>query len=267
MYDGLTNEPSSAPYQVLYRACVCVRFWMADAAAHGVKIYDAAAATGRWLHREGVLREVARDSSLVVTLCWPALGFVLRQPSIPAPAAARLPQVRAQASPAAPGAELSLHAILCMLTATHFRSAADHTRLRAAALKMPACCAGSISIPAVQLPSALQVPGEEFQRQYRTSRPHADDLVVVYSRTHTRAAWAAQVAADAGLHNCFVLLQVRRHLRPCRLRPCREWWLQGRHRAGLNAACMPTWHNQVAGTRCAGTSGLLRRVESWGSIM
>ena len=70
-------------------------------------------------------------------------------------------------------------------------------------------CAGSISIPAVQLPSALQAPAEEFQRQYRCARPAAEDLVVVYSRTHTRAAWAAQVAADAGLLNCFVLLQVQ----------------------------------------------------------
>lgn len=70
-------------------------------------------------------------------------------------------------------------------------------------------CAGSVSIPAVQLPSALQAPAEEFQRQYRCARPASEDLVVVYSRTHTRAAWAAQVAADAGLRNCFVLLQVR----------------------------------------------------------
>ena len=69
--------------------------------------------------------------------------------------------------------------------------------------------AGSISIPAAQLPAALQAPAEEFQRQYRCARPGAEDLVVVYSRTHTRAAWAAQVAADMGLRNCFVLLQVR----------------------------------------------------------
>ena len=64
-------------------------------------------------------------------------------------------------------------------------------------------------MPAVQLAAALQQPAEEWQRQYRCAPPQAEDLVVMYSRAHTRAAWAAQVAADQGLRNCFVLLQVR----------------------------------------------------------
>ena len=70
------------------------------------------------------------------------------------------------------------------------------------------CFPGSVSIPAAQLAAALQQSGQEFKRQYRCSRPAAGDPVVLYSRSHTRAAWAAQVAMQQGLRNCFVLLQV-----------------------------------------------------------
>jgi hypothetical protein len=49
---------------------------------------------------------------------------------------------------------------------------------------------------------------EEWGEALWFPKPTPDDVVVLHARTAKRAAWAAQVAADAGLH-CLVYRQVR----------------------------------------------------------
>ena len=65
----------------------------------------------------------------------------------------------------------------------------------------PACAAD-------QLPSALRLSEEQWQQQYRFPKPRPHDPVVMQCRTNRRAAWAAQLAQDAGLQNCLVYRQV-----------------------------------------------------------
>lgn len=48
---------------------------------------------------------------------------------------------------------------------------------------------------------------EEWGEALWFPKPTPDDVVVLHARTAKRAAWAAQVAADAGLH-CLVYRQV-----------------------------------------------------------
>ena len=49
-----------------------------------------------------------------------------------------------------------------------------------------------------ELASALALPPPEWQAQYGLPKPSPSDPLVVYSRACSRAAWAAQLAADAG---------------------------------------------------------------------
>ena len=53
-----------------------------------------------------------------------------------------------------------------------------------------------------QLPSALALGPAEFLAVYRFLKPTTSDIIVLHSRTGRRAAWAAQVCADAGFRRC-----------------------------------------------------------------
>ena len=64
------------------------------------------------------------------------------------------------------------------------------------------------SSAADQLPAALRLSEEQWQQQYRFPKPRPHDPVVMQCRTNRRAAWAAQLAQDSGLHNCLVYRQV-----------------------------------------------------------
>lgn len=59
-----------------------------------------------------------------------------------------------------------------------------------------------------ELPAALQLSGSEWAERYRFPKPGAGAPVVFQCRTHRRASWAAQLAADAGLGPVFVYKQV-----------------------------------------------------------
>jgi hypothetical protein len=61
-----------------------------------------------------------------------------------------------------------------------------------------------------ELPAALQLSGTEWAERYRFPKPGAGAPVVLQCRTQRRASWAAQLAADAGLHNVLVYKQVTR---------------------------------------------------------
>ncbi|KAF8064663.1 prmA [Scenedesmus sp. PABB004] len=61
---------------------------------------------------------------------------------------------------------------------------------------------GALHLPADELPSALALPGEAFRRRYHYARPARRDALVLASRRAARAAWAAQLAADAGWQRC-----------------------------------------------------------------
>ncbi|KAK9829026.1 hypothetical protein WJX72_003487 [[Myrmecia] bisecta] len=66
---------------------------------------------------------------------------------------------------------------------------------------------GTLHVPASQLPSALQMSSDQFQQTYHFPKPSAEDCVVMQCRTNRRAAWAAQLAKDAGLQCCLVYRQ------------------------------------------------------------
>jgi hypothetical protein len=55
-----------------------------------------------------------------------------------------------------------------------------------------------------QLPGALALSNVEFEKQYGFPKPGQLDFVIMSCRTNTRAAWAAQIAQDAGLHRTVV---------------------------------------------------------------
>jgi hypothetical protein len=89
--------------------------------------------------------------------------------------------------------------------------------------------------PAVdELPAALQLSGAEWAERYRFPKPGPGAPVVLQCRTQRRASWAAQLAADAGLHNVLVYKQVTRAgcgpatsplVLPCvRLPACAAYW-------------------------------------------
>ena len=65
----------------------------------------------------------------------------------------------------------------------------------------PTCMAmhaGTVHVPAEQLPAALKMAPRDWESAYRLPKPSMDDWLVMQSRTHKRAAWAAQVAQDQG---------------------------------------------------------------------
>ncbi|KAK9868177.1 hypothetical protein WJX84_012133 [Apatococcus fuscideae] len=66
---------------------------------------------------------------------------------------------------------------------------------------------GSCHLPAHQLPAALQWPPSSFEAAYHFPKPTLQDLIILQSRTHKRAAWAAQAAIDAGYKHCIVYRQ------------------------------------------------------------
>lgn len=63
---------------------------------------------------------------------------------------------------------------------------------------------GTVHVPVDRLPSALALPPDEFAVLYRFTKPQAQDVIIMSCRTSTRAAWAAQIAQDAGFSKCFV---------------------------------------------------------------
>jgi rhodanese-related sulfurtransferase len=63
---------------------------------------------------------------------------------------------------------------------------------------------GSVHLPVDQLPAALALPPAAFLARHRFPKPRAGDAVVASCRTHTRAAWAARLMADAGLAGALV---------------------------------------------------------------
>ncbi len=62
-------------------------------------------------------------------------------------------------------------------------------------------------MPAEQLPAALGMGPREWEAAYRSPKPGPDDWVVMACRTNKRAAWAAQVAQDAGWPRVLVYRQ------------------------------------------------------------
>lgn len=66
---------------------------------------------------------------------------------------------------------------------------------------------GTVHLPAHQLPAALQMAPQAWQEAFHFPRPSSEDWVIMQCRTNKRAAWAAQLAADAGLQRCLVYKQ------------------------------------------------------------
>ncbi len=69
--------------------------------------------------------------------------------------------------------------------------------------------AGTVHVPTDQLPAALSMAPREWEAAYRCPKPGFEDWVVMQCRTNRRAAWAAQVAQDAGWPRVLVYRQVR----------------------------------------------------------
>lgn len=68
---------------------------------------------------------------------------------------------------------------------------------------------GSLHIPLEQLAHALQAPASQFEESYGHPQPlRAHGWVVLVSRREVRAAWAAQLAHDAGFRMSLILRQV-----------------------------------------------------------
>lgn len=65
----------------------------------------------------------------------------------------------------------------------------------------------TVHLPVEQLASALALPLADFKELYGFDRPAESAPVVLTSRTHRRASWAAQVCRDAGLRRVFVYRQ------------------------------------------------------------
>ena len=67
-------------------------------------------------------------------------------------------------------------------------------------------------MPLEQLPHALQASEQEFEAAHGGQRQpqRGQGWLVLCSRREVRAAWAAQVAHDAGFHQCLILRQVGR---------------------------------------------------------
>ncbi|KAK9843460.1 hypothetical protein WJX81_004052 [Elliptochloris bilobata] len=63
---------------------------------------------------------------------------------------------------------------------------------------------GTVHVPADQLPAALQLAPGEWEAAYRCAKPTQDTWLVLHGRTGQRAAWAAQIAIDAGYARALV---------------------------------------------------------------
>ena len=68
--------------------------------------------------------------------------------------------------------------------------------------------AGSCHLPVQQLPGALQWSPFAFEAAFHFPKPTVDQILIFQSRTDARAAWAAQVAKDAGFKHSLVYEQV-----------------------------------------------------------
>ncbi|BDA48044.1 probable thiosulfate:glutathione sulfurtransferase at C-terminar half [Coccomyxa sp. Obi] len=66
---------------------------------------------------------------------------------------------------------------------------------------------GTVHVPTDQLPAALSMAPREWEAAYRCPKPGFEDWVVMQCRTNRRAAWAAQVAQDAGWPRVLVYRQ------------------------------------------------------------
>ena len=67
---------------------------------------------------------------------------------------------------------------------------------------------GTVHVPTDEVASALSASGRQWKERYRCDKPGHSDPIVMQCRTNRRAAWAAQIAQDAGLTNSFVYKQV-----------------------------------------------------------
>ncbi|KAI8101804.1 hypothetical protein M9434_006869 [Picochlorum sp. BPE23] len=67
--------------------------------------------------------------------------------------------------------------------------------------------AGSRNIPVDELCSALSNSDSNFEQMYHFPKPSSDMLLIMCSRTHARATWAAQMAHDAGYSKVAVYAQ------------------------------------------------------------
>lgn len=65
--------------------------------------------------------------------------------------------------------------------------------------------AGSVCLPAEQLPRALAGVADEWARTHRFPKPCGGEALVLVSRGERRARWAAQLVADAGVELALVL--------------------------------------------------------------
>lgn len=68
--------------------------------------------------------------------------------------------------------------------------------------------AGTVHVPTDQLPAALNMAPREWEAAYRCAKPGPEEWLVMQCRTNRRAAWAAQVAQDAGWPRVLVYRQV-----------------------------------------------------------
>ena len=68
---------------------------------------------------------------------------------------------------------------------------------------------GLLAAAVDELPAALALAPGAWQEQYRCLKPGPGAPVVMQCRTNRRAAWAAQLAHDAGLASVFVYKQAR----------------------------------------------------------
>lgn len=64
-------------------------------------------------------------------------------------------------------------------------------------------------MPTDEVASALSCSAKQWKDRYRCDKPSQDDPIIMQCRTNRRAAWAAQIAQDVGLTNCFVYKQVK----------------------------------------------------------
>ncbi len=75
-------------------------------------------------------------------------------------------------------------------------------------------------MPTDQLPAALSMAPREWEAAYRCPKPGFEDWVVMQCRTNRRAAWAAQVAQDAGWPRVLVYRQVSSLFTPAHMLGC-----------------------------------------------
>ena len=69
--------------------------------------------------------------------------------------------------------------------------------------------AGTVHVPADQLPAALKMAPRDWELAYRSPKPSLDDWLVMQCRDNKRATWAAQIAQDQGWPRVLVHREVR----------------------------------------------------------